>query len=397
MPVSGLEQLFSDSLDRLGGFEPAPRLAVAVSGGADSLALMLLADGWARRQGGTAIGLTVDHRLRPESADEARQVAAWLAARDISHRILVWQGEKPQAGLQAAARAERYRLLEEHCEAAGVLHLLLAHHAGDQAETLALRLAAGSGPSGLAGMAAIVERPFCRLLRPLLTFNSQELRRYLQDEQQPWIEDPSNRDLRFARVRVRQALAEAPGRQVALLADAGRYGRQRCEQDRAVARLLARAVLAQGDHHGDRDITLDRVLLTTAPATVGRRALVRCLMHVGGQPYAPRQVRLERLWQRLSAGPLERPATLAGCLLRPVRRQKANGGRDEGADAVRLVRETARQRAEPLEGRGVLPHLNTSRMRLGLPAAGAIPPYPAPHLLAGADFAVAEPVPSVIS
>jgi tRNA(Ile)-lysidine synthase len=394
MPVSGLEQLFSDRLDRLGGFEPAPRLAVAVSGGADSLALMLLAEGWARRQGGSAIGLTVDHRLRPESADEARQVAVWLAARDISHRTLVWQGDKPRAGLQAAARAERYRLLEEYCEAAGVLHLLLAHHAGDQAETLALRLAAGSGAVGLAGMAAIVERPFCRLLRPLLTFNSQELRGYLQDQQQAWIEDPSNRDLRFARVRVRQALAEAPARQAALLADAARYGQQRREQDRAVARLLVRAVLAQGDHHGGRDITLDRVLLTTAPAAVGRRALVRCLMHVGGQPYAPRQVRLERLWQRLGAGPLERPATLAGCLLRPVRRQGAANG---GTDAVRLVRETARQRAEPLEGRGVLSHLNTSRMRIGLPAAGAISPHPATHSLAGADFAVAEPVPSVIS
>jgi tRNA(Ile)-lysidine synthase len=389
MPVSGLEQLFSDSLDRLGGFEPAPRLAVALSGGADSLALMLLAQGWARRRGGTAIGLTVDHRLRPESADEARQIAAWLAARDIPHCILVWQGEKPQTGLQAAARAERYRLLEEHCAAAGVLHLLLAHHAEDQAETLALRQEARSGPSGLAGMAAIVERPFCRLLRPLLTVPRQELRRYLQENGQAWIEDPSNRDARFARVRVRQALAGDPARQAALLADAARYGQQRREQDRAVARLLARAVLAQGDHHDDLDITLDRILLTDAPPEVGRQALVRCLMHVGGQPYAPRLARLDRLWRKLCTGPLARQATLGGCLLRPVSR----GGQDK----IRLVRETARSRVEPLEGHGILPHLNSSRLRLGLPDAGAIYPYPAAHPLAGADFAVAEPALSVIS
>lgn len=386
-----LERRFALVLDRLAGFGPRPHVAVALSGGADSMALMLLADGWARRQGGGAIGLTVDHRLRPESADEARLVGAWLAALDIPHRILVWPGEKPQAGLQAAARTERYRLLEEECQAAGVLHLLLAHHAGDQAETLALRLEAGSGPSGLAGMAAIVERPGCRLLRPLLAFNRLELRRYLQVRRQDWIEDPSNRDPRFARVRVRQALAQDPARQAALLAAAAGYGQQRHDRDRAVARLLARAVLAQGD----RDITLDRVLLTAAPVDIGRQALVRCLMHVGGQPYVPRQARLERLWQRVRAGPLERTVTLAGCLLRPVRRQQADAG--AGADALRLVRETARQRAEPLEGGGALPHLNNSRMRLGLPVAGAISSYPATHSLAGADFAVAEPAPSVIS
>lgn len=390
MPVSGLEQLLSDSLDRLGGFEPAPRIAVAVSGGADSLALMLLADIWARRRGGTAIGLTVDHRLRPDSAAEARQIEVWLAAREIPHRILVWQGEKPQSGLQAAARAERYRLLEDHCAAAGLLHLLLAHHAEDQAETLALRLEAGSGPSGLAGMAAILERPFGRLLRPLLACPRQELRRYLQERGQVWIEDPSNRDARFARVRVRQALGQEPARQAALLADATRYGLARRDQDRAVARLLARAVL---DRPAEGEVTLDRVLLTKAPEALGRQALVRCLMHVGGQPYAPRQARLDRLWRKLCDGALQRSATLGGCLLRPAR----HPGRDGRADALRLVRETARPRMVPLEGRGDLPHLNSSRLRLGLPAAGAIYPYPATHPLAGADFAVAEPALSVIS
>ncbi|MFN3460173.1 MAG: tRNA lysidine(34) synthetase TilS [Oceanibaculum sp.] len=391
MPVSGLDRRFSDTLARLGGFEPAPLLAVAVSGGADSLALMLLADGWARLRGGMAIGLTVDHRLRPESAVEARQVGDWLAARDIPHHILAWQGEKPRTGLQAAARQARYRLLEEFCAGAGILHLLLAHHAGDQAETLALRLAAGSGPTGLAGMASIVERPFCRLLRPLLTVSGGALRDYLREAGQAWIEDPSNRDARFARVRVRQALAEEPARQAALLADAGRHGLARRAQDRAVAGLLARAVL---DIPADqapvgREMLLDRVCLTLAEPVLGRQALVRCLMHVGGQPYPPRQERLDRLWRKLCAGPLDRPATLGGCLLRPARRG--------GQDGIRLMRETARPLVEPLEGGGALSHLNNSRMRLGPPAAGAKYPYPATLPLAGADFAVAEPAPSVIS
>lgn len=386
MPVSGLDRRFSDTLARLGGFEPAPFLAVAVSGGADSLALMLLADGWARLRGGVAIGLTVDHGLRPESATEARQVGDWLAARGIPHHILAWQGEKPRTGLQAAARQARYRLLEEFCAGAGILHLLLAHHAGDQAETLALRLAAGSGPTGLAGMASIVERPFCRLLRPLLTVSGGALRDHLREAGQAWIEDPSNRDSRFARVRVRQVLMAEPARQAALLADAGRHGLARRAQDRAVAGLLARAVL---DFPADREMLLDRACLRLAEPALGRQALVHCLMHVGGQPYSPRQERLDRLWHKLRAGPLDRPATLGGCLLRPARRG--------GQDGIRLMRETARPRVEPLEGDGALSHLNNSRMRLDLPAAGAKYPHPATLPLAGADFAVAEPAPSVIS
>src|SRR5207248_5640066 len=86
-------------------------LAVAVSGGADSLALAILADRWARERGGAICALTVDHRLRPESGDEIRRLRAWLSARGIRHEVLVWTGEKPRTGIQEAARLARYRLL----------------------------------------------------------------------------------------------------------------------------------------------------------------------------------------------------------------------------------------------------------------------------------------------
>jgi len=105
------DEEFAARLDRLGPYERAPRLAVAVSGGADSLALALLADAWARRRGGAIAALTVDHRLRPESAAEARQTGEWLAARGIAHRTLVWEGPYPASDVQAEARAARYRLL----------------------------------------------------------------------------------------------------------------------------------------------------------------------------------------------------------------------------------------------------------------------------------------------
>src|SRR5215472_14255742 len=121
-------------LDRLGAFERRPRLAVAVSGGADSMALALSAAAWARHRGGAITALTVDHRLRPESTGEARQVGAWLTARGIAHETLVWEGPHPTGDIQAAARTARYRLLEAWCAQHGVLHLLTAHHREDQAE-----------------------------------------------------------------------------------------------------------------------------------------------------------------------------------------------------------------------------------------------------------------------
>src|SRR5689334_12818293 len=171
---------------RFAPFEVNPELAVAVSGGADSLALALLADRWARACGGRVTALTVDHGLRPEAAREARQVGRWLKASGIRHVILRWSPPAMKktatarlANLQAAARDARYELLCGWCRQHAVLHLLLAHHRDDQAETLLLRLARGSGLDGLAAMAPLVERSAVRLLRPLLAVPKTAITGYL--------------------------------------------------------------------------------------------------------------------------------------------------------------------------------------------------------------------------
>ena len=164
------------ALTAIGGFEPRPLLAVAASGGPDSLALAILADRWARERGGVAWALVVDHRLRPESAAEARQVAGWLSARAIPHTVLVWDGDKPATGIQEAARSARYRLLAEWCAERGCLHLLTAHHRDDQVETFLIRRRAKSGVDGLAGMSAVRELPHLRLVRPLLGIPKTRLR-----------------------------------------------------------------------------------------------------------------------------------------------------------------------------------------------------------------------------
>lgn len=295
-------------------FERQPRLAVAVSGGADSLALTLLADGWARGQGGSVLALTVDHGLRAESAAEAAQVGEWLAARGIAHRALGWSGPKPAANLQAEAREARYRLLREACRAAGILHLLTAHHRDDQAETLLLRLGRGSGLAGLSGMAAETFFPEARLMRPLLPVPRGRLEATCRAFGQPWIDDPSNDSDRHARVRLRKLapVLAAEGLTGERLAEtAARLGRSRAAVDHAVAALLADGADL---HHDLGFCALDPTPFLRAPEEVGLRALAAVLACVGGAAHAPRLESLEAAYDRLGRAEM----TVAGC--RIVRR-----------------------------------------------------------------------------
>lgn len=290
-------------------------VAVAVSGGADSMALTLLAAGW-----GQAVALTVDHGLRPASADEARQVAGWLQARGIDHHTLTWRGDKPASGVQAAARQARYGALEGWCRDHGVGTLLLAHHRQDQAETFLLRLLRGSGVDGLAAMAAVGppitghDRP--RLVRPLLDVSKARLRATLEAAGQPWLEDPSNQDTAFDRVRVRRLLADPPleGLTVDRLADtARRLRRARLALEQATEALLDRA--ATPDPSGF--CLLDTAALAAAPGEIALRALSRVLTTVGGRLYPPRLEPLERLWGQMRQDGFA-GATLAGCQLAPL-------------------------------------------------------------------------------
>ncbi len=294
----------------LGPFEARPRLAVAVSGGPDSLALCLLAERWARPRAGAVVGLIVDHGLRPESAREARQTGAWLTARGIPWQILTWDGARPAAGIQAAARAARYRLLGDWCRAAGMLHLLTAHHRDDQAETVALRQARASGPDGQAAMAAVRELAGLRLLRPLLGVPKAALLALLEAEGQPWLDDPSNRAPGFARTRLRAD----PGLDAPRLARlAGSRGAARAAWDAAVAAWLARHVRIFPAGF----VLMAPAELAAASPEIARRALQQTLLAVGGRPYPPRQARLGRLLDELRADRPLSGRTLGGCRLLP--------------------------------------------------------------------------------
>ena len=280
------------------------------------MALTLLAHAWARRRSGRIHALTVDHGLRPDSADEARQVGSWLAQRGIPHTILRWRPPGQASGLQAAARDARYAMLERWCATSGVLHLLVGHHANDQAETVLMRFGAGSGALGLSGMAAVSERRDVRILRPLLHAKPNALRDYLKHRRQRWIEDPSNEDPSFTRVRIRQAIGSALGLSMDRLNETARkLGRTRATMESVVARQCASAVSIMPSGYA----LLDAPTFAVQPPEVRMQALAAVVRTVGGRVYSPREERLRRLDQAIQDRQVGRARTLAGTRIGPWR------------------------------------------------------------------------------
>jgi tRNA(Ile)-lysidine synthase len=308
---------FTRLMDRLGPFEPSPRVAIGVSGGADSLALCLLLKAWADRRDGSLLALTVDHGLRHSAASEAVQVGSWLKARGIEHDILRWEGDKPASGIQSAARDARYRLLTERCHAEGILHLALAHHQEDQAETVLLRFAHGSGVDGLSGMAAVRETGSVRFLRPLLSTGRDRLRAFLTEAGQPWIEDPSNQSPAYARARLR-GMAEVlsgEGWSAERAADTAR----RLGRARSVLETSAAGLAAAVDLWPEGCVLLRPDPLRDAEEEIALRLLSRCLAVVGGARYRPKLEAVERLHLSLREGGIGRGRTLGGCRIMPYR------------------------------------------------------------------------------
>lgn len=301
----------------------AKAMAVACSGGADSLCLTLLCHDWAARRGIALTALIVDHGLRAESKTEARQVAAWLRKAGVAAEILTWKGAKPAANRQAQARDARYALLEAWCQRHGVAHLLLAQHRDDQAETFLLRAARGSGVDGLAAMAPRLEVNGIQRLRPLLEIPKARLTATLEARGQGWIEDPSNHNPAYARTTARAVLAELGAEASAHLAQtAANMARVRAALEQITAERLAQAV-AYDDAAGIA--WADAAALTAGPDEIALRALSEVLKRIGGEALPPRLDRLERLLAKLREGDFSH--TLHRCRLLPWPEAQQAGAR----------------------------------------------------------------------
>ena len=282
-------------MDRLGPFEPRPALAVAVSGGADSTALAILTRDWVRAHDGSVLALVVDHGLRPASGTEAELTVDRLHRLGIPARLLTMSNLPRGTALAERARIARYMILAAACSRAGILHLLLGHHLGDQAETLAMRVLRASQTAGLAGMAALRETPRLRLLRPLLGTDPHDLRRLLSEQGIAWVEDPSNQNLLTMRARMRQGLAAGRLAETGIRPALIQAGRLRQHQEAATAVELAARVTIRPEGFA-----------ILSPGRIGPGALSALIQTISGAPYPPHPDSVADL----AAEP--RPATVGG-------------------------------------------------------------------------------------
>jgi tRNA(Ile)-lysidine synthase len=318
------EQLarFQRDLERLAG--PPAQFGVAVSGGPDSLALLLLAHGaWP----GGVHAATVDHGLRPEAGAEVAAVAALCSSLHVPHSTLRVQVTASGEGLQAAARAARYDVLLGWMEEANLPLLLTAHHGDDQAETLLMRLLRGSGVAGLAGVRPL--RPLApgRLLcRPLLGWRREELAQIVDEAGVVPTDDPSNASERHDRVRLRHRLAETPWLEAPPLARSAA----------ALAEAEEALEMAADRFEEERVLIGDVVVLdpSSLPRELLRRLALRCLRQIEPEA-APRGEELSRLIDSLAAG---ETATLAGV--------KATGGATWRFERARPRRPVRRRPAD---------------------------------------------------
>lgn len=306
------------------GLSKHSSLILAVSGGPDSTALLYLAARWREglKTGPTLLAVTVDHGLRKESAGEARTVARLCGKLGVAHKTLRWRGAKPKTGLQDAARRVRYDLLTKEAARTGACHILTAHTLDDQAETILFRLSRGSGLSGLTAMARETERAGITIVRPLLDISKARLIATLEKARIPFADDPSNRDPRFTRPRLREimpvlAKEGLSAQRLSLLAKRIR----RAEAALAAAVIKAAKEVSRGPRgelwsEGTR-IALDAAGFFRLPEEVALRLLGRAVGHAGSE--GPVELgKLEALHAALRArqgsdSPLRR--TLAGAMI----------------------------------------------------------------------------------
>ncbi len=296
------------------------KLALAVSGGPDSTALMWLAAQWVKEQGAKEQAgsvclhvLSIDHGLRDGALADAEQVCRWAKALDLPCEVLRWHHDGPVSGIQEKARAGRYQLMADWCRDNGFEAVVTAHQREDQAETMLMRLARGSGVDGLSAMAERSEIFGLTVYRPLLDISRDTLRVVLENAGHDWLEDPANRNEKFERVRLRNAMsAMTEIEQVgidhqALALSAKRLGRARSALETMTDRFMSKAVTVFNTGHCE----IDRSMLEGQPDEIALRALGRLIIWASGTQITVSMAKLERLLAALDNDGTDRH-TLAG-------------------------------------------------------------------------------------
>ncbi|MGE0564255.1 MAG: tRNA lysidine(34) synthetase TilS [Pseudolabrys sp.] len=285
MPSREKPVSISEARQLFGSLTDAAAIVLAVSGGPDSVALLYLAARWrdGLRSKPKLSAVTVDHGLRKEARAEALAVARLARRLKVPHRVLRWSGAKPKSGIQEAARVARYRLIGDAALKSGASHIVTAHTSDDQAETVLMRMARGSGIGGLGAMLRDTPLGGCTLVRPLLDIPKARLIATAAKAGLPFADDPSNRDPRFTRARLRQIMPALAGegldaRRLALLAR--RLRRADEALDATASRAFSMLAVA-GPEAGV--VTFDAAQFFTMPAEIGLRMLRHAVDRLGAE------------------------------------------------------------------------------------------------------------------
>lgn len=287
------------------------KLGVAVSGGSDSMAALHLMVNAAQHAGWEVRAVTVDHGLRPEAREEAAHVGRICAGLGVAHDVLVWEHGAISGNLMDQARRARYRLMADWARTRGIGHVVLGHTADDQAETFLMGLAREAGLEGLSGMRVAWREGGVVFGRPFLAISRDDLRAYLRRQGVTWLDDPTNADDHYTRVKARRVLAALTPlgitvRQLSRVVD---------NLNSANSALVQATVMAASTVVIDAagGLTFDRAGYQALPLEVQRRLLIAGLRWVSGAAYAPRAGALGRVQEAVLSG---RDTTLWGCRIR---------------------------------------------------------------------------------
>lgn len=305
--AQAIQEKFDQELWALYGANPPKTFAVAVSGGSDSLALLHMAKDWADRHDVTVQAVTVDHGLRPEAADEAAYVAQLARSLGVKHDILHWD-KRPVHNMQAEARTARYDLIDQW--RGSITDVLLGHTATDQQETFLLALKRGSGLDGLTAMPQFRTYRQMRLIRPVLSFARDDLRAYLTARSIDWVEDPSNINSDYDRIKLRQA--EPDLSVLGLTHDKFRLATLHLQRARDALDFYVREAADRVASEKYGSVVLTPEPTFELPEEVQFRLITYAIQYVTSAPYKPRFSALSEALEALKAG---RGFSLSGALL----------------------------------------------------------------------------------
>lgn len=313
-----IEYIFNAKIDELLLSNYPKKLAAAVSGGPDSMVMCYLLQKFCIKNNIALHVLIVNHMLRTESSAEAQNVQLFLNNQGIKTKILTWDGKKPSSNIQALAREKRYQLLSDYCKTNNIHHLITGHQADDQAETVLLRIIRGSGIDGIAGMQESSKINNIFILRPMLSIRRSEIMKMIQETQWLYVEDPSNKNSAFSRIKVRNLLSNPEWsfmhNKLQLLGKNATRARNYLQQqtDNFIKNKWTFSEL------GTASINLHEYI--TEHEEIALRALSKVLMYIGGNTLPPRLVQIEKIYSDLKTNQWN-DRTLFGCILRLRKKQ----------------------------------------------------------------------------